>query len=1078
MTSILSCQQRRAIFHTLFNHSAVSISAALSDGTIVMANGAFCDFVGYSEEELLRLNLLDLTFADDRELTKRQFRQGAKEECVFHYEKRYVRKDGRIVWGLASGAWTTDSAGNAYAIALIQDITSRKESESALQQSEQLYRTLVESSHFLINLIGEDRRILKVNGAAARLFGRAAESFIGKECFREFEKRDRVCEHCPGTESLATGKQASVVTEGVKDDGTPIVVRLHTFPVIDPDGRARKFVEIVEDITDQMGMRDALRESEARYRNLFEVNPLPMWIFDVESLRFLAVNEAAVAHYGYSRKEFLAMTIKEIRPPEDLPYLLDCLGKQSEGHQQFYARHSRKDGSHIEVEVHAHDLDYGGRRARVVVIHDVTQKRRAEERTRLDAAALMSTRDAVLIVDRTPRIISVNLAFTTMTGFSESEIIGEHPRILSSGRQNRAVFEDISSTLLQESQWQGEFWGRRKDGETFPGWLSLSTVLNSEGVPSHFVGVITDLTRLKQSEEKLHFLANYDALTELPKRHLLESMLQHALDRSRRDGRIVPLMLIDIDQFGVVNQTFGHKVGDELLRSVSQRLKERTRGEDTLSRLTGDRFALILEGSRDYTDIEVVARDLQDLMAIPFFLKDDQAVELRISIGISISPQDGISAQELLCGADAAVNLAKQKGGNQFCYYTAELNAQARMRMGLQTALRQAIDRNEFHLHYQPIVDLRSGRIIAGEALIRWSSPSLGVIQPLDFIPLAEKNGLIIPIGAWVLDTVCRQIRQWHDAGLGEIRISVNVSARQFRSNLEEQVCTALQRHGLKPQSLTLELTESMVMDDPEDATARIAALRRLGVRISLDDFGTGYSSLGYLGNFPIDTLKIDRSFVKEIVTDPKSAVISTSVIALAHRMRLKVIAEGVETEAQLGYLRQNGCDEMQGFFFSKPLPPEAFAELLRQGKTLPPPQESPESASLLIVDDEPHILSALRRLLFDEGYRIFTAESAREGLELLAQNEVQVIITDQRMPNMCGTEFLKRVKAVHPNTVRLVLSGYADLPTVTEAVNEGALYKFLVKPWNDDELLGQIRDAFLYYETEIRPRRLACGPC
>lgn len=947
-------QQRGELFIMLFDHAAVSMVVVLADGTLLRFNRAFCMFLGYSEKELLKLNIFDFTFPADRELTAARFRKSISgKNPTFQYEKRYLRKDGGIVWGLVSGSWVLDGS-EAYGVAFIQDITERKSSEAELHAS------------------------------------------------------------------------------------------------------------------------------AARYRRLFETNPLPMWIFDRQTLQFLAVNDAAIAHYGYSREQFLAMTIKAIRPPETVPALLESLARMGDTDGQDQACHQLRDGRRIEVEIHAHNVDFDGRSARVVQVHDVTEKRRTEERMRLDAAALKSTRDAILIIDRTLCILSVNPAFTEMTGYSDAEILGKHPRILSSSRHDPDFFKDILAHLRINNYWQGEFLGRHKTGAMFPGWLTLTMVHNAEGKPTHFVGVITDLTKQKKSEERLQYLAHYDPLTDLPNRQLLESMLLHALERAHRDGKWLALLVLGLDQFKTINESFGHETGDGLLVSLVQRLRgqmHKGHCKDALTRLAGDQFALILEGIQDHTDIELVVRHVQTLLEAPFMLRNGHRVYLRGSIGISVSPQNGSCAQELLRGAEAAVYLAKERGGNQFCFCSPEVNSQARTRLELQSELGQALERQEFFLHYQPKVDLRSGRIVGAEALLRWVSPTRGLISPLQFIPLAEKSGLIVPLGAWVIQQVCGQIRRWREAGLEKIGVAVNVSARQFRSgNLEELVAAALQDHGLEPQCLMLELTESMLMDDPEEAVNRLAGLRRTGVRIALDDFGTGYSSLGYLGRFPIDQLKIDRSFITDITTDPKSATIATSIIGLAHRMRLRVVAEGVETQAQLGYLRQYGCDELQGYYFSKPLTPEAFAELLLQGRALPTQQEDPEVPTLLLVDDEPNILTALGRLLNEEGYRVLTANSGRAGLELLAQHAVQVIITDQRMPEMSGTEFLRRVKALHPNTVRLILSGYADLPTVTESVNEGALYKFLAKPWDNDHLCEQIREAFGFFETNVKPLRAAAG--
>ncbi len=696
-----------------------------------------------------------------------------------------------------------------------------------------------------------------------------------------------------------------------------------------------------------------------------------------------------------------------------------------------------------------------------------------EEALRIDAAILATTRDAVIITDLVPKILAVNPAFTEITGYAEAEVIGKSPSILSSGRHDRAFYQAMWLSLRETGYWQGEIWNRRKDGEMYPELLTLSAVCNEQGDPVHYVGVVTDLSQLRLHEERSPRLAHYDPLTALPNRLLLEARLQHTLERASREENRAAVLVIDLDQFKTINDSHGHAAGDALLVAVTRRLRTRLREEDTLSRLAGDQFVLVLEALHDYQEAEIMARSIQALLESPFVLPDGCKAFVRASVGISVYPQDGNTAQALLVGADAAVHRAKELGGRQFCYYTSELNVQARATLVMEEALRRALDQEEFVLYYQPKIDLRSGRIVGAEALLRWQRPGCGLVSPLEFIPAAEKNGLIEGIGAWVIRDACRQMRAWQDTGLTEIKVAVNVSARQFRyGGLEEEIIQALTQYGVKPSHLMLELTESMLMDAPEKAVARMTALKRLGLRLSLDDFGTGYSSLAYLGRFPIDQMKIDRSFVKDIVTDPGAATIATSVISLAHRMRVGVVAEGVETEAQAGYLRQNGCDEIQGYLFSKPLPAEEFAELVRQGESLPMPEAPLQSRTLLIVDDEPHILAALQRMLADEGYGIFTATSAHEGLELLAKNPVQVILSDQRMPAMSGAEFLGCVKALYPDTVRMVLSGYAELETVVQAVNEGAIYKFFVKPWDEEQLRAQIRDAFLYYEGVIQPRR------
>jgi len=700
-----------------------------------------------------------------------------------------------------------------------------------------------------------------------------------------------------------------------------------------------------------------------------------------------------------------------------------------------------------------------------------------EESLRIGAAIMDNIRDAVIITDLASKILAVNPAFTEITGYTEAEVLGENPRLLRSGRHDQAFYQDMWTSLRETGQWRGEIWNRRKDGEIYPELLTISTVRNEQGEPVYCLGVATDLSQLRRDEERFQQLVHYDPLTGLPNRLLLEARLQHTLERASREGNKAAVLVIDLDQFKVINDSHGHAAGDALLIAVIHRLRSRLRQADTLSRLAGDQFVLVLESLHEYQEAEIMAGSIQAAMEEPFILPDGGKAYVRASVGISVYPQDGATAQALLIGADAAVHRAKQLGGKQFCYYTSELNVLARASLEMEEALCLALQREEFVLYYQPKVDLRSGRVASAEALVRWQRPDFGLVPPLEFIPVAEKNGLIEAIGTWVIQEACRQMRAWREAGLGEIKVAVNVSARQFRGGgLEEVIAKALTCYGVESSFLMLELTESMLMAEPEEAVLRMTALKRLGVRLSLDDFGTGYSSLAYLSRFPIDQLKIDRSFVNDITTDPGAATIATSVIALAHRMRLSVVAEGVETEGQLGYLRQHHCDELQGYLFSKPLPAGEFAELLREGRNLPVPEASLQARTLLIVDDERPILTALQRMLADEGYRIFTAASAGEGLEILARNVVQVILSDQRMPEMSGSEFLSRAKVLYPDTVRMILSGYAELDTVIQAVNEGAIYKFFSKPFDMEQLRSQIRDAFLYYEGVITPQRRENG--
>ncbi|BCB26836.1 hypothetical protein SKTS_17220 [Sulfurimicrobium lacus] len=701
-------------------------------------------------------------------------------------------------------------------------------------------------------------------------------------------------------------------------------------------------------------------------------------------------------------------------------------------------------------------------------------RKQSEEALRLADRVFRSTGEGVAVTDAAGNLVSVNPAFELITGYSAAEVLGQNPRMLQSGRHEDAFYREMWDRLLETGQWRGELWNRRKNGEVYPEWLTISAVNDNEGVTTHYVGVFSDISTVKEAMQQIDFLAHHDALTRLPNRILFHDRLSHGLDRAQRENSPLALLYLDLDRFKTVNDTLGHPVGDELLQEVARRMAGALRAGDTLARLGGDEFVLLLEDDANAQQAAVVARKILDLFAVPISVAEHK-LNVTASIGISLYPGDGEDPDTLLRHADRAMYEAKSRGRNTYQFFEPVLSAGVLQRLVMENALRGAMERNELLLHYQPQVDLGSGGICAAEALLRWRSAELGLVSPADFIPVAEEMGLIISIGEWVLRTACAQNKAWQDAGLPPIRVAVNVSALQvLAGTLPGIVAETLRDTGLDPRYLELELTESVMIREVEATLSQVIELKRLGVTISLDDFGTGYSSLGYLSRFPLDRLKIDQGFVRNITTEPKNAAIARATVALSQGLGMVVIAEGVETEGQLRYLHSIGCEEIQGYLFSRPVPPEELAVMVGQGKALSLDGTELESArTLLLLDDEPNILNALVRLLRRDGYRILVAHSGVDALELLAENPAQVVISDLRMPDMSGTDFLTRVSELHPDTVRMVLSGYADLQTVTDSVNKGAIYKFLAKPWEDDALRATVREAFVHFERELGRRQI-----
>lgn len=550
------------------------------------------------------------------------------------------------------------------------------------------------------------------------------------------------------------------------------------------------------------------------------------------------------------------------------------------------------------------------------------QKVFAAERLKQAAAVFESTRDGVVITDLEPCILAVNRAYMEITGYSEAEALGKNPKIIRSGRHDELFYQAMWADLIKVGHWRGEIWNRRKNGEIYPQWLTISTVRNDKNEPCNYVGVFTDITQVKQSEARLTHLAHYDPLTGLPNRLLVQLRLNHAIERAQRHHHRVATLYLDLDRFKNVNDSLGHPIGDELLIMLASRLKKRLREEDTLARLGGDEYLLVLEDIKEPSEPATLAQDLIGLLTAPFTLPSGHEIFINASIGISLFPDDAHSVTELIQHADMAMYLAKQEGRNTYRYHTEALSIAANERLVLETRLRQALAAEEFILYYQPLIDARSGRVVGVEALVRWQPPGGVMVLPGKFIPIAEETGLIVPLGEWVLRTACAQGRAWLDSGLPPLVMAVNLSVRQFQSeNLVELTQQVLAETQFPAACLELELTESMFMEHAEQSINTLKTLKALGVHLAIDDFGTGYSSLTYLKRFPIDKLKIDQSFVRGLENDPNDREIAATIIAMARSLKLSVLAEGVESEQQLDFLRQRGCDYYQGFLFHKPVP-------------------------------------------------------------------------------------------------------------------------------------------------------------
>jgi diguanylate cyclase (GGDEF)-like protein/PAS domain S-box-containing protein len=590
----------------------------------------------------------------------------------------------------------------------------------------------------------------------------------------------------------------------------------------------------------------------------------------------------------------------------------------------------RSDGSEFPVEISITKTQLDGQALYNLVVRDISAQEKADRELRLLAQVFSASAEAICILDTERRVISINPAFTHITGYAAEDIVGQTPDLLHSERYEPDFYPKVWVEMRRSGTWQGEIWYRHKTGREFAAWITLSQVVQKGGQPTHFVSAFTDITERKRSEERIRYMASHDTLTGLPNRISLDLLLTQSIAQARRGGKQVAVLFLDLDRFKTVNDSLGHHVGDMLLQAVAQRLRHSLRQSDAVARQGGDEFIIVIPDVHSVEhEVLAVARHVLDAVAKPYRVND---MELTItpSIGISLYPDDGTDIPTLIKHADAAMYAAKEAGRGSIRFFSRDMAERARERLSLENHLRGALARSELVLYYQPQIDMQSGRVVAVEALLRWFHPDLGLVSPGIFIPVAEESGLIVPIGRWVIREACRQNRIWQEQGLPQVPMAVNLSALQFeQQRLDEIVSSALADSGLDACWLELELTEGILIRDVEGAQRMLETLKNMGVRLAVDDFGTGYSSLSYLKRFPLDKLKIDRSFVMDLAVDQNDAAITAAIIGLGHHLGLRVVAEGVETQEQLAMLRAWGCDGIQGDLILPAAPPEDVRSLM-----------------------------------------------------------------------------------------------------------------------------------------------------
>lgn len=860
-----------------------------------------------------------------------------KKTRNFHSNRNYT-KDGRIIDCEWYNSILLDETGQLISIlSLVLDISDRKEIEIIIEQQKELLQTIVDHMPVMINFFDAERQLQWVNKAWEKTLGWKLEeiknyNFLA-ECYPDPQDYQNVIDFIRAAEGVWQDFRIKL-RDGRTIDASWANVRLS-------DG---SLMGIGQDITERKQMEAALKESEAKYRLLFEANPNPLWVYDIETLKFLEVNNAAIFQYGYSREEFLNMTILDIRPSEDIPKVFESLKSVRPNFNNHYNhglwRHRKRNGEIIDVEILSQKILFQNRPARMTMANNITARLKAEkalsESEERFRRAITDAPFPIIIHAEDGEVIQINRTWTELSGYTHAEIptISDWTEKVYGERQEivKGIIEqlyDINSRvdegefLIKDAKGQERIWnfssaplGRLPDGRR----LVISMAL--------------DITERKKAEERLRYDALHDSVTGLPNRVSLIKQVERCLKKAiEQSDYLFAVLFVDLDRFKVVNDSLGHLVGDQLLIAIAYTLENCIQNQGIVSRLGGDEFIILLNNIQDLQEAVKVADDICTTLKSPFTI-NGQVFFITASIGITFNSSPNLKAIDLLRNADLAMYRAKENGKARYAIFDPEMHVKISRQLNLENSLRVALERQEFLLHYQPIISLQTLTLIGFEALVRWQHPEQGLISPNEFIPIAEETGLIVPLGEWVLVESCRQLKAWQNefSHLNSLQMSVNLSSRQLQQlDLIQTIDSILTRTGLAGRYLKLEITESLLMQNPEMASHTLHQLQEKQISISIDDFGTGYSSLSYLHRLPVNTLKIDRSFVNRMNQDQENLDIVEAIINLAHHLKIDVIAEGVETQDNFTKLKELGCEFGQGYFFSRPMNAENIKHYLQE---------------------------------------------------------------------------------------------------------------------------------------------------
>jgi diguanylate cyclase (GGDEF)-like protein/PAS domain S-box-containing protein len=897
------------------------------EGNILEANDAFCRMLGYTQEEVMHLNVADWDAQWTGDELRVNFKKLIGESAVI--ETLHRRKDGTLinVEICATGVYT--SKGPIF-FAASRDITERKQAEAVMLQHQLVIKTSIDG-FWMTDMTG---KLLEANQAYADMSGYSIEELLDMR-ITQLEAKEQPAETEAHIAKIVARGSDRFETRHRHKDGHELDIEISANYL--PE--MQRIAVFCNDITERKQAEKTIENTLLFQQELMNAIPSPVFYKNADCV-YIGGNKAFEQYMGMQPEQFIGKTVYDIAPA-DLAEKYDKADKEllnNPGKQSYEASVIYSDGTRHDVIFNkATFKNSAGEVSGIIgVILDITERKQIEETLRV-AAITFETNDAIMITDADAHVIRVNRAFTDITGYAPEEVLGKNPSMMNSGRHDKTFYTEMWQQLLHHGAWSGEIWDRRKSGQVYPKWLNITAVKDEAGEATRYVAIFSDITARKQAEEEIRNLAFYDTLTHLPNRRLFLDRFRAALPISARRNTYGALMFIDMDKFKMINDTLGHDYGDMLLIEVASRIKQCVREMDTVARLGGDEFTVLIEGvSKDKDDtsrkVGMVAEKIRESLAQPYRLKE-HLHHSSPSIGVSLFRGEEEAVDVLLRHADMAMYQVKEAGRNAVRFYDPAMQQMVTAHAAMENDLRDAVVRGQLHLYFQMQVD-GDKHPSGAEALLRWIHPQRGMVMPDEFISIAEEGTLIIEIGNWVLDTACQQLARWAEsARTRDLTLAINVSAKQFAmADYVSNVASIIRKNRINPARLKLELTEGMVLANLAATVEKMHALKALGVRLSIDDFGTGYSSLSYLKLLPIDQLKIDPSFVKGMISDPNDAVLVHAIIELANNFHLNVIAEGVETEAQQSFLKDNHCMEYQGFLFGKAVPIEEFEALLGAG--------------------------------------------------------------------------------------------------------------------------------------------------